>query len=158
MIIDKSEQYTPERFNLAIGTKDTYLSNFHQLRMPLLDDYGNLFWNSEGYYMALRTLDLSVKKVIAQNSKLGGYASRKARKQFDLNMDESARVIFMDMAIRVKFNANDELRELLYATDREIIEKNYWKDDLFGVRQDTLRGANILGKCLMNYRAEHKKK
>ena len=135
MIIDKSEQYTPERFNLAIGTKDTYLSNFHQLRMPLLDDYGNLFWNSEGYYMALRTLDLSVKKVIAQNSKLGGYASRKARKQFDLNMDESA-----------------------YATDREIIEKNYWKDDLFGVRQDTLRGANILGKCLMNYRAEHKKK
>ena len=35
-----------------------------KLKNPIIDEYGNEFWNSEGYYMSLRTNDLDIKKKI----------------------------------------------------------------------------------------------
>jgi ribA/ribD-fused uncharacterized protein len=135
------------------------MSNFEQLKVPIKDKFGNEYYNSEGYYMAQRTNNLEDKKKIAANSKLGGQSSRNARKQFTLDQNENNRLQYMINAVRAKFQNNPELAEMLKATgNKEIIEKNYWKDDLFGVREDTLKGANILGKVLMQVRNELKVK
>ncbi len=152
MIINKNELYTKDRYDAATGTKNTFMSNFWQLNTPIADGWGNEYWNSEGYYMSLRTKDLDIKAEIARLSVVGGGKARKARKLFNLEQSERLRVEYMRMVIKAKFDANEDLRTRLLNISGEIIEKNYWKDDLFGVREDTLRGANILGKCLMSYR------
>ena len=156
MIVNKDEQYTRERFDAAVGTKNTFMSNFHQLQIPITDEYGNKYWNSEGYYMALRTHDEQIKKEIAATSKLGGSASRKARNKYKLETDEKLRTMYMQTVIQKKFDANPELKQMLIEVKQEIVEKNYWHDTLFGVDDQTLKGANVLGKCLMNYRDRYK--
>ncbi len=115
-------------------------------------NFGNYYCNSEGYYMSLRTSDLDIKMKISAASIKGGQASRNARKLYDLDMDENNRMQYMMKAVKVKFDLNPDLRIKLLNIRQEIIEKNYWKDDLFGVRTDTLEGANLLGKILMFYR------
>lgn len=151
MKIDKNFKYTKERFDEAISTRN-YLSNFHQLLIPIVDEYNNEYWNSEGYYMAQRTNDLSIKSEISKLSKMGGKYSMSARYKFDLDKDENNRVEYMRKAIKLKFDNNLELKEQLLSIQGEIIEKNYWKDNFFGVTIDSLEGANILGKLLMEYR------
>lgn len=152
MLINKQERYTRERYNNAIGTAKTFMSNFWQLNTPITDDEGNEYWNSEGYYMSLRTKDLDIKAEIARLSKDSGNKARKARRMYLLDQDEWRRSEYMRIVIKAKFDTNTDLGKRLLDTPGEIIEKNYWKDDLFGVREDTLQGANILGKCLMEYR------
>ena len=102
--------------------------------------------------MSLRTNDLEIKKLIAKMSIKGGQESRKARNLFILEMDENKRLEFMRISIKQKFDNNLDIKELLLNTNEEIIEKNYWNDLFFGVDDKTLKGANILGKLLMEYR------
>lgn len=156
-IVNKNEVYDKARYASAIGTASTFMSNFHQLKNPIRDEFGNEYWNSEGYYMALRTNDKAVKKEIAESSKQGGKEARAARRKYQLDMDENRRAEYMLRAVRAKFAANSELASQLTETgDNEIIEKNHWKDDLFGVPDDTRKGANVLGKSLMKVREELK--
>lgn len=155
LLIDKNDLYSEERLKNSLGTKDTFLSNFEQLENPIVDEFGNEYWNSEGYYMAQRTSISEIKVRIADMSVSGGQASRNARKIFALDMNESNRVKYMFKAVREKFKTNSHLILKLKSTGRhEIIEKNFWGDDLFGVVEETKRGANILGKILMIVRDE----
>lgn len=146
------EKYKKKRFGEAISTQGTFLCNFFQLENPIIDEYGNIFYNSEGYYMSLRTNVEEYKVKIAFMSKSGGANSRKARNIFTLELDEVKRVEYMRKAIKAKFDSNPSLKEKLLNIKDEIIEKNYWNDDLFGVPVGTLKGANMLGKLLMEYR------
>ena len=152
MKIFERKKYKKERFESATPTQGTFLCNFYQLDNPIIDEYGNKFWNSEGYYMSQRTPILENKAKIAIISKNGGAASRKARIMFTLELDEVNRIEYMRRAIKVKFDNNPLLKEQLLSIKGEIIERNYWHDDLFGVPNDTLKGANMLGKLLMEYR------
>lgn len=153
----KRETYTPVRFLEAIGTAKTFLSNYEQLQFPIIDEHRFEYWNSEGYYMALRTESFAEKQYISEASLKGGQASRNARKLFNLEKDEQKRANWMYIAVRAKFAANTYLAKKLEATgDAEIIEKNYWNDTFFGVDDKTLTGANVLGKILMMVREELK--
>lgn len=154
MKIDRTEQYTQERYDKAIGTKGTFMSNLWQLETPIVDEEGNEYWNSEGWYMAQRTPSSITRKHIAKASKISGGESRKARKKYPLEQNEDKRTQYMIDAVKKKFDNNPKLKSLLLATgiETEIIEKNYWHDTLFGVDDKTLQGANILGKVLMGYR------
>ena len=60
-MINRKEKYLKNRFEKAIPTQHTYLSNFEQLENPIIDEFGNIYWNSEGYYMSQRTDDLDIK-------------------------------------------------------------------------------------------------
>jgi hypothetical protein len=40
-------------------------SNLTLLKNPIIDEYGNEYWCSEGFYMAQRTESLAAKKIIA---------------------------------------------------------------------------------------------
>src|SRR3990167_4825364 len=153
IVINKEEQYTKERYDAALETSKTFMSNFEQLKVPIKDEHGNEYWNSEGYYMAQRTSNLEEKSKIAIISKQGWAASRKVRRQFTLDQNEENRLQYMMNAVKAKFQNNPDLtQKLLNTGTQEIIEKNYWKDTLFGVYDKTLKGANILGKVLMQVR------
>lgn len=154
MVVNKEDQYTIERFNNAVGTKGTFLSNLWQLVSPIVVD-DMQFWNSEGYYMAQRVPDLFTKKLIAKDSKISGSESRKARKRYPMDQDEIRRIGYMRNAIKRKFDSNPDLKLKLLDINEEIIEKNYWHDTFFGVDDKTLKGANILGKLLMEYRDQN---
>ena len=146
------KKYKRKRFEEATPTQGTFLCNFYQLENPIIDEYGNKFWNSEGYYMSQRTPIIEYKAKIAVMSESDGKSSRKARSIFPLEFDESDRIKYMRKAIKGKFDNNPLLKEQLLAIKGEIIEKNYWHDDLFGVPIGSLKGANMLGKLLMEYR------
>ena len=159
--LNKQEKYTQERIKNAISKlkgNNEFLSNFYQLKVPIKDEFGNEYWNSEGYYMALRTNDQAIKHKISELSAEGGNKARSARKTFMLEMDESKRAEYMDKVIKAKFDLYPELKQMLFNTGtKEIIEGNAWKDDLFGVRLDTMQGANILGSFneLQEYHYKH---
>ena len=155
--INKYEEYDAKRFEMAIGTAKTFMSNYEQLQFPIIDEDRFEYWNSEGYYMSLRTDDFAERQYISELSLKGGQSSRNARNVFELVQDEKKRVVFMHKAVRAKFAANTYLAKKLTQTgDKEIIEKNYWNDYFFGVNDKTLKGANVLGKILMLVRNELK--
>jgi len=155
--VNEEFQYTKERFDSAIGVAKTFMSNYEQLQFPIIDDNRFEYWNSEGYYMSLRTNSYFEKQQIAEASLKGGQSSRNCRRRFTLEQDKQLRAYYMLEVVRAKFATNTYLaKKLLETGDNEIIEKNYWKDTLFGVDDKTLKGSNILGKCLMIIRKELK--
>lgn len=131
-------------------------SNFTQLWVPICDDFGNDFWDSEWYYMAERTNSFETKKIISFISTWHGL-STKARKLYKLDQDKIRRINIMRSAIYKKFDNNSDLRQILLDTgDSEIIEYTYWNDILFWINQDTLEWCNVLWKLLMEYRDNYK--
>jgi len=132
-------------------------SNFTQLKNPIYDEYWNEFRDSEWYYMAARTKDTELKKMISFLSLWHGLAT-KSRKLYDLDIDPNNRIFYMRDAIKKKFNANEHLRMKILSTwDLQIIEYTYRWDKFFGIEQSDLIWSNILWKLLMEYRDSIKK-
>ena len=152
-VIDQEYRYTSEQFKDATGTAGTFMSNFYQLEIPVTDEFGLLYWNSEGYYMSRRTRDADVKRQIAHMSELGGKYSRRAKYRFELDQDLYDRAYYMIESVCKKFSTNPHLAEKLCKVEGHIMEKNSWGDTFFGVSDKTMRGANMLGKILMKTRA-----
>ena len=127
-------------------------SNLTLLKNPIIDEYGNEYWCSEGFYMAQRTDSLAAKQVIAFLSTWFSLAM-KARNLYDLEQDDVKRAEYMRNAIKQKFDNNPELKEELKRTgNKTIIEYTYRKDTRFWIDQATLKWMNILWKLLMEYR------
>ncbi|MCF7835103.1 NADAR family protein [Candidatus Gracilibacteria bacterium] len=127
-------------------------SNFTQLTTPIYDEYGNEFRDSEGYYMAARTTDIEIKKMISFLS-IGHGLAKKSSKLFELDNNSDNRIMYMRDAIKKKFDSNPDLKQKLIDTgDLQIIEYTYRGDRFFGIDQSDLIGSNILGKLLMEYR------
>jgi len=127
-------------------------SNLTLLDNPIIDEYGNEYWCSEGYYMAQRVDNLEAKKIISFLSSWYSLAM-KARTLYNLEQDDVKRIEYMRNAIKQKFDRNPKLKEELKRTgNKTIIEYTYWKDMRFWIDQATLKWMNILWKLLMEYR------
>ena len=127
-------------------------SNLTLLKNPIIDEYGNEYWCSEGFYMAQRTDSLAAKQIIAFLSTWFSLAM-KARNLYDLEQDDVKRAEYMRNAIKQKFDNNPDLKEELKRTGNKIIiEYTYRKDTRFWIDQATLKWMNILWKLLMEYR------
>lgn len=147
----------PQTMHLYNVTRDKLykeLSNFHKLDKPISDEDGNEYRDSEWYYMAGRTTDKKIKKIISLMSSYY-WLARSSRKYFQpyLSQDELLRVHVMRDAIRKKFDNNPDLQDLLRTTfGKIIIEYTYRNDMLFGVEQKQRIWRNVLWKLLMEYR------
>ena len=166
------ESYTPERIQEAIlilhpkvlGRYEIskwkfyaafpHGSNFSHLKYPLKDEYGNVFQDSEWYYMALRFDNLEIKRRIAEESKVKGGSKREAYKYKEfMDIDDNNRIEFMRESIQKKYDNSEWRREMLIKTwEKEIIELTYWKDMFFGICHKTRQWRNVLGKLHMEYR------
>ena len=171
-----SETYTPDRIQQAIlilhpKVLDRYEiskwkfyaafphgSNFSHLKYPLKDSYGNVFEDSEWYYMALRFDDLEIKRRIAIASKTKNTSKKEAYKYKEfININDNDRIKFMRESIQQKYDNSSWRQDMLYKTwEREIIEFTYWWDEFFGISHDKRQWRNILGKLHMEYRKNQK--
>lgn len=131
-----------------------FLSNFYHA--PVHYD-GIDYPTNEHFFQAMKTLDINLKKIIA-NAETPGKAKRLGR-NVSLRPDwEEVKEHFMELGLRLKFK-NPTLRQKLLATgQKDLIEGNYWHDNEWGnctcERCKNQKGKNKLGVCLMKVRAE----
>lgn len=129
-------------------------SNFTRLKNPITDSEWNQYWDSEAFYMAQRFSDKTIRKMIALCSTEKHFSKKAAYiLQEQMDTDPEKRVQYMRNALREKFLNNPGLAQKLKKTwTRDIIEFTYWWDVFFGISHNTMEGANILGKLLVETR------
>lgn len=136
-------------------------SNFTRLENPIVDHLGNEFYDSEAYYLLQRIKnyeqDMYVQKLLSEISSLTiskkGKEYDKIREKYMLDQDKNNRIIYMQKAIKQKFEKNPNLQtKLIESWSKDIIEYTYRWDIFFGIDQKSLQWANILWKLLVEYR------
>ncbi len=129
-------------------------SNFSHLKYPIQDGHGNIYEDSEWYYMSLRFDDLEIKKEIAAASKIKNTSKKVAYKYKSImNINDENRIEFMRETIQKKYDNSSWRQDMLRSTwDREIIEFTYWWDEFFWISHDARQWRNILWKLHMEYR------
>lgn len=127
-----------------------FLSNFEAA--PLVLDDGIRYPTSEHAYMALKTLDLDLRREIAALPTPG--KARRRGQEIQLRDDWlEFRPHAMLQALRAKFGQNLALQEKLLATaPLYLAEENNWGDRYWGVVNG--EGLNMLGKTLVQVRTE----
>lgn len=132
--------------------KYAFLSNFYP--SPFTHD-GIEYPTVEHFFQAAKTLDIQERKAIAA-AKTPGLAKRMGR-SVQLRPDwEKVKAYYMELGLRLKF-ANKDLAEKLLATgDEELIEGNWWHDNIWGScmcdKCINVPGRNMLGMLLMDLR------
>ena len=132
--------------------KYAFLSNFYP--SPFTHD-GIEYPTVEHFFQAAKTLDIQERKAIAA-AKTPGLAKRMGR-SVQLRPDwEKVKAYYMELGLRLKF-ANKDLAEKLLATgDEELIEGNWWHDNIWGScmcdKCINIPGRNMLGILLMDLR------
>jgi ribA/ribD-fused uncharacterized protein len=133
--------------------KNTFLSNFA--------------WSEprpsvEHHYQAAKAIKVEDKERIL-NAKTGAEAKTIA-KTIQIREDwETYKFEVMESLLRIKFNEQSMKKLLLKTEDAELIEGNYWHDNVWGIctctRCQNRRWpeSNQLGKMLMKIREELKK-
>ena len=126
------------------------LSNFYMV--PVEFEHES-YPSSEHAYMAAKTEVFAIRKQIAacatpaEAKKMG--RSIKLRDGWEAMKYE----VMLDI-LRSKFRGGDMQYRLLLTGDAELVEGNWWGDKIWGVCLKTNQGQNLLGKALMQVRAE----
>ena len=122
------------------------------------------YLTAESAYQAMRCRDDAAARVFAT---LNGYDARKAAKDGQYRIRENwdrARMPIMRDILRAKFYIGGDGRPSPYAGllektgNRQLIMDNSWNDRFWGVDEKTGEGRNILGRMLMEVRAENRQK
>lgn len=132
-----------------------WLSNFQYFDKPMT--YGDLkFLTNEHFYIAIKTLDQSLRKEVSEHPAKG---LKKFGKTLPIRGDwEEIKIEVMLYGLRYKFSHhNPSLRnKLLNTTDLVVEERNWWGDKFWGTCLKTGEGENHLGKLIMKVREEIK--
>lgn len=126
-----------------------FLSNFSPAWVDL---DGEEYRTVEHAYQAAKTMDLSERLTIRRVVTPGG--AKRLGREVSLRPDwEAMRILVMRGLLRQKFAPRTEYAVHLLATgDRELVEGNWWGDTFWGVSLQDGKGANMLGKLLMEIR------
>lgn len=128
-----------------------FLSNFWPVDIIF---EGLVYASVEHAYQASKTDDRQLREKIC-GAASAGQAKRIGRGFHITEEWRRRRMQIMVDLIRYKFFKNDYLKSMLIATgDKKLIEGNNWGDEFWGVYRG--KGANNLGKILMNIRLEVK--
>lgn len=129
-----------------------FLSNFYMVTCYYESEP---YRSSEHAYMAAKTEDLKLREQIAvcptpaEAKKMGRSIQLRA------GWDQMKYAVMLDI-LRSKFSGHAMQALLLGTGDAELIEGNWWGDKIWGVCLKTNQGQNLLGKALMQVRAEIK--
>ena len=126
-----------------------WLSNFWICKIKY---DGIVFSSVEAAYQAAKTTDYKSRAIIATLAP--GDAKRSGR-QVNIRKDwENAKVGIMKELISQKFSDPGLRKKLLATGDAELQEGNNWNDVFWGISLKTGKGANTLGKILMQVRSD----
>lgn len=138
---------------MVIEFQDEYrwLSNFYPC---VIEHEGVVYPSVEHFYVAMKTLDETQRQKI-RTTESAGQVKRLGRNLVLRDDWEQVKVEVMRLALTKKFScANPLLKQKLIATgDVHLQEGNRWGDTFWGVCLKTNKGANNLGKLLMEVRA-----
>jgi ribA/ribD-fused uncharacterized protein len=142
----------------------SFLSNFYPCKIV---HQGITYPSTEHYYVAMKVKDdqmingqfypaADVRELVARVSTPGQVKrfgrTLKVRKDWD-----NVKLGFMEWCLREKFK-DVKLQEMLLQTgDEELVESNYWHDNVWGIctcEKCGNKGENHLGKLLMKIRSE----
>lgn len=131
--------------------KLAFLSNFY----PCEIEYeGITYPTTEHAYQAAKSADPAIRKAIARLDTPN--KSKQAGKRVDMRPEfESIKLQVMEDICRIKFAKPDMKAALLATGNLELVERNVWRDDFWGVCTD--KGKNHLGIILMKIREDLKK-
>lgn len=125
-----------------------FLSNFHMHKVKYEDMW---FPSTEHAYQASKTLDLSMRELIACID-LPNRAKKQGRR-VQMRPDwDLVKFDIMESLVRQKFSDAKLKEKLLETGEAELIEGNWWGDTVWGVCDGV--GDNRLGKILMKIRQE----
>lgn len=126
-----------------------FLSNFYPHKLTF---HGMTFLNSEAAFQAMKTRDLAEQ---LQFTLLTPQEAKRLGRRVNLRPDwEQVKDYMMSAVLRAKFS-DPELRNWLLATgEQELVEGNTHGDTYWGVCNGN--GRNMLGKILMQLRAEYR--
>jgi ribA/ribD-fused uncharacterized protein len=133
-----------------------FLSNFYACIVE--DEYGISYSSVEHFYQASKTLDRSVRLIVADihnPSDTKTYAHEKIQPNPEIFREDfhDVKVQIMANGLKQKFTKNEVLMKKLIETDGYLlVEGNYWKDNFWGVDFKTGIGENKLGMLLMMLR------
>ena len=149
VIVEYGKQTVIDSFHGKYG----FLSNFHpspiQIKLPAGEML--IFPTVEHFYQAMKSEKVQDWIDIANMPSPG--QTKRAGRKLQLRSDwEHTKLVFMENALRAKFQI-PSLREQLKATgDIKLIEGNTWGDTFWGVCKG--QGQNHLGRLLMKIRGE----
>lgn len=125
-----------------------FLSNFHPWSVK---HQGITYPTAEHAFQAAKGVELSDRMWIA-DSLTPGIAKRRGRK-VDIRPDwDSVKLAVMLEIVQAKFENPERLTKLQSTGDHELVEGNYWHDNIWGIclcYQCDNQGKNYLGKILM---------
>lgn len=128
-----------------------FLSNFYPCLVRYKDDPLS-YPSVEHAYQAQKTLNVN-DQIIVCKCKTPAEAKKLGRKLKMRHDWDKVKVDIMRDLLRFKFGQGDLLQKLLATGDTELIEGNWWGDRFWGVCNGV--GENMLGKLLMQVRAEY---
>lgn len=125
-----------------------YLSNYSPY--PVLYE-GIRYQNSEAAFQAQKCREKCERMKFAR---LNPTEAKTLGRKISIRPDwENCKVQIMKDIVRAKFEQNQELQEKLLATEEQYLEEgNSWGDRIWGTVDG--QGANLLGKILMEIRAD----
>lgn len=116
------------------------------------------FWpgdksSNEHYFQAHKTLDPELRAHILSQSTptKAKYAGRAVTLRPDW---EEVKILVMEKGLCIKFQVPVLKVKLIATYPQELIEGNYWGDEIWGVNLKNGKGQNLLGKLLMKVRQE----
>lgn len=129
------------------STETRWLSNMWLLNVPIVHE-GIQYPSSENLYQALKVEHQNERSFIAS---LSPSDSKKLRLPRHQNAE-----MHMRLAVRLKFDSNPDLKQMLIDTgDKLLVEGNWWNDDYWGVNKNSGVGRNLLGIILMDVRSSY---
>jgi ribA/ribD-fused uncharacterized protein len=135
-----------------------FLSNFH----PSKIFYEGLWYPTvEHAYQAAKTTSIDHREEISKIPvNQPGKAKRKGRKiPLRAEWDDLFKAEVMEDLLRLKFADKNLKQKLLDTGTRDLVEGNYWHDNLWGKcfckKCEDTYGYNVLGKLLMKLRKEY---
>jgi len=136
--------------------KYEFLSNFYNFYKKhgiMISFNGIECETSEHAYQAAKSTTFDDFMYVMNSSTAS--KSKKRGKEIKKRIDwREAKFKVMYEVCRRKFEI-PELKQLLLNTEEEeLIELNWWGDEVFGVNSNTMKGENHLGKILMKIRDE----
>lgn len=126
-----------------------FLSNFY----PCSISYDSFTFSCvEAAFQAAKCAN---REDMSQFQTLGAAEAKKLGRRISLRQDwDSVKVEIMRDLLHLKFSSI-ELAQMLLSTGSEILQEgNTWNDTFWGVNAHTGQGRNVLGKLLMEVRAE----
>jgi ribA/ribD-fused uncharacterized protein len=124
-----------------------FLSNFWYVDIV----YDNVYKSVEHFFQAMKTLDEGLRATIAMADTPG--LAKKLGKTVPLRADwDKIKVSVMALGLCKKFSYPELAQKIIATYPHDLIEGNYWGDEIWGVNLKTGKGLNHLGKLLVMIR------